>query len=64
VVHRLLAVRHQQGRHLCPRPAALGRNRVLPNRLGDAAPSAIGAGAAGQGPTSRRRRGRPDRGRG
>src|SRR3954470_10342027 len=45
LVHRLLAVRRRQGRHLGAEPAALSRDRLLPDRVGDAAPLTLGVGA-------------------
>ena len=48
VVHRVLAVRHAEGRDLGAEPAAVAGDRLLPDRVGDAAPAAVGAGAAGR----------------
>ena len=53
VVHRVLAVRHAEGRDLGAEPAAGAGDRLLPDRVGDAAPAAVGAGAAGPGPAGR-----------
>src|SRR5665647_1897046 len=50
VVHGLLAVLHWQGWDLGPQPQAGPGDRLLPDRLGDAAPVAFGAGAPGPGP--------------
>src|SRR3954449_8701194 len=44
LVHRLLAVRRHQGRHLGAEPATLPGNRLQPNPLADTAPAALGAG--------------------
>src|SRR5680860_1269665 len=44
VVHRVLAVRHPEGRHLGAEPAAGTRDQLVPDGLGDAAPGALGAG--------------------
>ena len=46
VVHRLLDVRRAEGRRLRAEPAALAGDRLLPDGVGDAAPAAVGAGAA------------------
>src|SRR4051812_1213934 len=48
VVRRVLAVRRRQGRNLGADPAAIPGDRLLPDRLGDAAPAALGAGAPGR----------------
>src|SRR4029077_4962564 len=59
VVHRLLAVRHAERRHLGAEPAAVAGDRLLPDGVGDAAPAAVGAGPARPGPAGRgRARGR------
>ena len=42
-----------KGRHLGAEPAAVAGDRLLPDRVGDAAPAAVGAGAAGPGPAVR-----------
>src|SRR5664279_5593129 len=47
VVQRLLAVRHEQGRRFGAEPAAHTGDRLLPERLGDAAPLAFGPRALG-----------------
>ena len=44
-----------EGRHLGAEPAAVAGDRLLPDRVGDAAPAAVGAGAAGPGPAVRDR---------
>src|SRR4051812_34383162 len=49
VVHRVLAVRRRQGRNLGADPAAIPGDRLLPDRLGDAAPAALGTGVPCQG---------------
>ena len=48
VVHRLLVVRHRQGRDLGVELEAGVGDRLVPNRLGDAAPTALGVGASGR----------------
>src|SRR3954468_11863971 len=53
LVHRLLAVRRRPGRHLVAEPAALSRDRLLPDRVGDAAPLALGVGAPRSGAADR-----------
>ena len=53
VVHRVLAVRHAEGRHLGAEPAAVAGDRLVPDRVGDAGPAAVGAGAPGPGPAGR-----------
>jgi hypothetical protein len=53
MVHRVLAVRHAEGRHLGAEPAAGAGDRLLPGRVGDAGPAAVGAGAPGRGPAGR-----------
>ena len=53
VVHRLLDVRHGQGRDLGAEPAAGAGDRLLPDGVGDAGPAALGAGAPGPGPAGR-----------
>jgi len=45
VVHRLLAFRQRQGRDLGAEPAADTGDQLVPNRVDDAAPIAVGAGA-------------------
>jgi hypothetical protein len=47
---RVLAVRHAEGRHLGAEPAAVPGDRLVPDRVGDAGPAAVGAGAPGPGP--------------
>src|SRR3954447_8373630 len=58
LVHRLLAVRRRPGRHLGAEPAALSGDRLLPDRVGDAAPLALGVGAPRPGAADRSGRGR------
>jgi transposase-like zinc ribbon protein len=53
VVHRVLAVRHPEGRHLGAEPAAVAGDRLLSDRVGDAPPAVVGAGPAGPGPAGR-----------
>src|SRR6266536_1390732 len=53
MVHRVLAVRHAEGRHLGAEPAAVPGDRLVPDRVGDAGPAAVGAGAPGPGPAVR-----------
>jgi Transposase zinc-ribbon domain len=60
VVHRVLAARHSEGRHFCAEPVAVGGDRLLPDRVGDAAPAAVGSGAAGVGQPGRDRGGGRD----
>jgi len=60
VVHRLLAVRHPEGWGLGSEPAASAGDQLLPDGVGDAAPAALGAGAARSGAAHRPRGGRRD----
>ena len=60
VVHRVLAVRHGQGRDLGAEPAAVPGDRLLPDGVGDAGPAAVGARAPGPGPAGRAGRGGRD----
>src|SRR3954469_22865551 len=60
LVHRLLAVRRRQGRHLGAEPAAIAGDRLVSDRVGDAAPAALGAGAPWPGAADRGGRGRRD----
>ena len=53
MVHRVLAVRHAEGRYLGAEPAAVPGDRLVPDRVGDAGPAAVGAGAPGPGPAGR-----------
>jgi len=46
--HRMLAVRHGQGRDLGAEPAAVPGDRLVPDGVGDAGPPAVGAGAPGR----------------
>lgn len=47
VVGSLLGVHHDKGRCVGTQPSALPRDRLLPDGVGDAAPSAVGARAPG-----------------
>jgi len=64
--HRLLGVHCPDERHFGAQPSAAPRDRLVPDGLGDIAPAASGAAAAGQGPADRLGRGVRDllRGRG
>ena len=53
VVHRMLDVRHGQGRDLGAEPAAGAGDWLVCDGVGDAAPAAVGAGAPGPGPAGR-----------
>ena len=53
LVHGVLAVRDPEGRRLGAEPAARAGHRLLPDRLGDARPATLGAGAPGPGPAGR-----------
>src|SRR5713226_3744516 len=53
MVHRLLAIRHRQGRDLGPEPEADAGDRLLPDHVGNAASAAVGAGAPGSRTPSR-----------
>lgn len=53
VVLRLLAVRHPEERHLGAERTTHPGHRLVPGGLGDAAPPALGAGAAGEGAANR-----------
>ena len=50
---RVLAVRHAEGLHLGAEPAAGAGDRLVPDRVGDAGPTAVGAGAPEPGPPVR-----------